>query len=155
MRGIAFGREPRRHDRHQAPTWCQALCSRNEMFGGDVLVPRPIDRGGEGRIHHHDVGQNRSLQQIVDMFPVMACDLAAENRAQEALAKGVDFIEQKRGTGPCSESSRGTRTSRRLQHGLTLANGCRPHRQGRERQRRGELLQPDLLLRPAGFREEP
>lgn len=56
MRGIAFGREPRRHDRHQPPTGRETLCSRDEMFGGDVLVPRPIDRGGEGRIHHHDVG---------------------------------------------------------------------------------------------------
>ena len=56
MRGIAFGRESRRHDRHQPPTECQALCSRNEMFGSDVLVPGAIDRGGEGRIHHHDVG---------------------------------------------------------------------------------------------------
>ena len=56
MRGIAFGRESRRHDRHQPPAGCQALCSRDEMFGGDVLVSGAIDRGGEGRVHHHDVG---------------------------------------------------------------------------------------------------
>jgi len=44
MRGIAFGREPRRHDRHKPPAGCQTLCSRDEMFGGDVLVPGAIDR---------------------------------------------------------------------------------------------------------------
>ncbi len=108
MRGIAFGREPWRHDRHQPPARCQTLCSRDEMFRGDVLVSRAIDRGGEGRIHYHDVGQNRRLQQIIDMLAVMACDLAAENRAQEALAKGVDLVEQKRGTGPGGDSGQGT-----------------------------------------------
>lgn len=39
------------------------------------------------------------------MLPVMARHLAAEDRAQEALAKGIDFIEQKCGTGPVGESS--------------------------------------------------
>jgi hypothetical protein len=38
---------------------------------------------------------------------------------------------------------------------LALANGCRPHDHGRERQRRGKLLQPDLLLGAAGFRQQP
>ena len=82
------------------------------------------------------------------MLAVMACDLAAENRAQEALAKGVDFIEQKRGTGPGGESSQGTGARRRLQHGLALADRRGPQDQRREWQRRGKLLQPDLLLRP-------
>ena len=80
------------------------------------------------------------------MLAVMARHLAAENRAQEALAKGVDFIEQKRGTGPGGESSQGTGASRGLQHGLALADRRGPHRHGRECQRRGKLLQPDLLL---------
>ena len=26
------------------------------VFGGDVLVSGAIDRGGEGRVHHHDLG---------------------------------------------------------------------------------------------------
>ena len=56
MRGIAFGRESRRHDRHQPPAMRETLCSRNEMFGGDVLVAGSVDRRGEGRVHHHDVG---------------------------------------------------------------------------------------------------
>ncbi len=80
------------------------------------------------------------------MLAVMARHLAAENRAQEALARGVDFIDYKHGTGPGGESSQGTGASRGLQHSLALANGCRPHDHCRERQRRGKLLQPDLLL---------
>ena len=116
------------------------------MFGGDVLVSGAVDRGGEGRIHHHDVGQNRHLQQIIDMLPVMACDLAAEERAQEALAKGVDLVEQKRSTGPGSETGQGTGASRGLQHDLALADRRSPQDQRRKWQRRGELLQPDLLL---------
>ena len=146
MRGIALRCEPLRHDRHHPPTRCQALGSRNEMFGSDVLVSRPIDRGGKGRVHHHDVGQNRRLQKIVDMLAVMARHIAAKDRAQKALAKGVDLVEQKRGTSPFRESSESAGASRGLQNGLALANGCRPHGHCRERQRRGKLLQPDLLL---------
>ncbi len=56
MRGIAFGRESRRHDRHQPPAGRETLCSPDEMFCSDVLVAGTIDRGGEGRVHHHDVG---------------------------------------------------------------------------------------------------
>ncbi|KUP92763.1 hypothetical protein TRIHO_23550 [Tritonibacter horizontis] len=44
MRGIAFGRESRRHDRRQPPTGRETLGSRDEMFGGDVLVSGAIDR---------------------------------------------------------------------------------------------------------------
>ena len=155
MRGITLRAEPRRHDRHQPPTGCQALGSRDEMLGGDVFVPGAIDRGGEGRVHDDHVGQNLDLQQIVDMLAIMACHLAAENRAQETLAKGINLIEQKLGTGPGGESGEGTRASRGLQHGLALADRCGTHGQGREWQRRGKLLQPDLLLRPACFRQEP
>ena len=86
------------------------------------------------------------MQQIVDMLPVVTRHLAAEEGAQEVLAKGVDLVEQKRGTGPGGESGQGTGASRGLQHSLALANGCRPHDHCRERQRRGKLLQPDLLL---------
>ena len=74
------------------------------------------------------------------MLAVMARHLAPENRAQEALAKRVDLVEQKRGTGPGGESSQGTSASRGLQHGLALANGCRPQGQRRKWQRRGKLL---------------
>ncbi|MHA6327252.1 hypothetical protein [Roseivivax sp. CAU 1753] len=154
MRGVAFERESRRHDRHQSPTGRETLCSRDEMFGSDVLVPGAIDRGGEGRIHHHDVGQNQGLQQIIDMFAVVACDLSAENRAQETLTKGVDFIEHKRGTGPGSESSQGTSAGGWFEHGLALADRSRPHGQGGKWQWRGKLLQPDLLLGAAGFRQQ-
>jgi hypothetical protein len=80
------------------------------------------------------------------MLAVMACDLATEEGPQEALAKGVDFIEQNRGTGPDGESGQGTSASRGFQHGLALADRRRPQDQRREWQRRGKLLQPDLLL---------
>ena len=89
------------------------------------------------------------------MLAVMACDLAAKNRAQKALAKGVDFVEQKRGTGPDGESSQSTSASRGLQHGLALADRRSPQDQRRKWQRRGKLLQPDLLLGAAGFRQQP
>ena len=46
------------------------------------------------------LGPVRPLHAALDMLAVMARHLAAENRAQKALAKGVDFIEHKRGTGP-------------------------------------------------------
>ena len=71
------------------------------------------------------------------------------------MAKGVDFIERKRGTGPGSKTGQSTGASRGLQHGLALANGCRPHGQGGKWQWRGKLLQPDLLLGAAGFRQQP
>ena len=80
------------------------------------------------------------------MLAVMARHLAAENRAQEALAKGVDLVEQKHGTGPGGESSQGTGASRGLQNGLALADRRSPQDQRRKWQRRGKLLQPDLLL---------
>ena len=51
------------------------------MFGSDVLVSRAIDRGGKGRVHHHDVGQDRRLQQIVDMLTIVTRHFAAENHA--------------------------------------------------------------------------
>jgi|GEM_PF-5251958 len=89
------------------------------------------------------------------MLAVLARHLAAENRAQEALAKGVDFIEHKRGNGPGGESCQGTGARRGLQHGLAPADRRGPHDHCRERQRCGKLLQPDLLLGAARFRQEP
>ena len=80
------------------------------------------------------------------MLAVVTRHIAAEDRAQEVLAKGVDLVEQKCGSGPGGKSSQSTRASRGLQNGLALANGCRPHSQGGKWQRRGKLLQPDLLL---------
>ncbi|KUP92764.1 hypothetical protein TRIHO_23560 [Tritonibacter horizontis] len=80
------------------------------------------------------------------MLAVMARHLAAENRAQEALAKGVDLVEQKRGTSPGGESGQCTGASRGLQNGLALADRRGLQDQRRKWQRRGKLLQPDLLL---------
>ena len=74
------------------------------------------------------------------MLAVMARHLAPENRAQEALAKRVDLVEQKRGTGPGGESSQGTSASRGLQHGFALADRRGPQDQRRKWQRRGKLL---------------
>ena len=78
------------------------------------------------------------------MLAVMARHLATENRAQEVLAKGVNFIEHKRGTGPGGESGQGTSASRGLQHGLALADRSRLHRKCGKRQRRGKLHRPDF-----------
>ena len=74
------------------------------------------------------------------MLAVMARHIATKDRAQKALAKGVDLVEHKGGTGPGGESCQGTGASRGLQHGLALANGCRPQGQRRKWQRRGKLL---------------
>ena len=80
------------------------------------------------------------------MLTVMARHIAAKDRAQKALAKGVDLVEHKGGTGPGSENCQGTGASRGLQNGLALADRSRPHSQGGKWHWRGKLLQPDLLL---------
>ena len=146
MCGITVGCEPRRHNRHQPPPGREALRGSDEMLGRDVLIPRPIDRRGEWRVHGHDIGQDRCLQQIVDMLTIVTCHLAPEDRAQEALAKRIDLVEQKRGACAGGESGQGASSGGWLQHGLALADRSRPHGQRREWQRRGELLQSDLLL---------
>src|SRR6056297_4265840 len=88
------------------------------------------------------------------MLTVMARHIAAKYRAQKALAKGLDLVEHKGGTGPGGESGQGASSCGWFEHGLALADRSRPHGQGGKWQWRGKLLQLDLLLGAAGFRQQ-
>ena len=84
-----------RHDRHEPTARGESLGGADQMLCRDMPVARPIDRGGEGWVHHNDARKIRCGQEVVDMLRVMAGHLDRKDRLEQGAAERIDLVEHR------------------------------------------------------------
>ena len=155
MGRVPFRRKSHRHDHHETPAGRQALRRTDQMLGRNVFVARPIDRGGEGRVHDNDTRKVGYRQKIVDMFGVDAGHRAPEHHLEQRAPEGIDLVEQRLAAGADGKAGQRAGPGRRFEDGFGGTDGGGTGDQGGVGQRGAELLQADLLLGAPGFGQEP
>ena len=111
----------------------------------------------EGRVHEHDAGLG-VRQQVADVLGVVAGDLGAGEAVAENPGAGAgQLVQVEAAAGLLVDAQRGQRgqhagAGRRLEHGVAGADAGGDADGPGHLQRRGELLQADLLVAAAGLR---
>ena len=124
---------------------------------GVAAQARDVRAARERRVHEHDP-RAHPRQQVADALGVVAGDgSVGEEAAEQTRAHGGELVQVQLPAGRSVEAQRGkggkhARAGRGLEHDVAGADGgCGGGGPGHG-QRRGELLEADLLLAPAGLR---
>ena len=121
------------------------------MPGASAGIAPPALAAAEGRVDENDSGRHRERQVVMNIFGVVARDLAGQCVGEQRRADRIAFVEDKRGACGSGVRREHARARTWLEDVIGSVDRCGMRGKPRKRQRRAELLHVDLMLGAIGL----